>query len=147
MNKEITKELVEQAMENISIETETFAEQSLIFGFFHSWGFVDIEERYFENNAFVEDVVASKYDNQYRYYYLDFLDKTLGATTKEQTKGNTVIKAADFIKHILEYSDKVLIELNPDYTAKVDKNEKVVRVGCQTIPFDKIKELYEATQG
>lgn len=37
------------------------------------------------------------------------------------------------------------IQLNSDYSAIINHNNKTVIVGCQTFSFEKIKELYNAT--
>jgi hypothetical protein len=36
------------------------------------------------------------------------------------------------------------IKLTDQYTAVIDRDNRVVNVGCQVIPFDKVMELYEA---
>jgi hypothetical protein len=38
----------------------------------------------------------------------------------------------------------VVIELTKQYSAVIDKVNEIVHVGCQSIPFDKIKEVYNA---
>ena len=35
------------------------------------------------------------------------------------------------------------IQLTNDYDAEIDKVDKIVKVGCQTIPYDVIDELYK----
>lgn len=47
------------------------------------------------------------------------------------------------IKHrkLLWERKEYKLELTTEYTAVVDKENKVVRVGCQTIPFEKVEEL------
>ena len=35
----------------------------------------------------------------------------------------------------------VSIKLSDEYDAIIDNNDKVVKVGCQTIPFEKVKEI------
>lgn len=48
------------------------------------------------------------------------------------------------LAHAKEYitdRTKPTVKLNSEYTAEVDREKKVVRVGCQTIPFSAVKEL------
>lgn len=49
-------------------------------------------------------------------------------------------------KDIIEYfiNVPVKIKLTNDYDAVVNTADKIVNVGCQRIPFDKIDELYKA---
>jgi len=37
----------------------------------------------------------------------------------------------------------VELRLTSDYMATVDLQNKVIKVGCQVIPFDKVEELYK----
>jgi hypothetical protein len=39
--------------------------------------------------------------------------------------------------------EPVFLKLTSDYTAAIDLKNKVVKVGCQTITFDKVEELYK----
>jgi len=39
--------------------------------------------------------------------------------------------------------EPVFLKLTSDYTAAIDLKDKVVKVGCQTITFDKVEELYK----
>ena len=43
--------------------------------------------------------------------------------------------------------NSIKISLTDEYDAVVDMQNKVVKVGCQTIPFAKVKELYGLTIG
>jgi hypothetical protein len=42
---------------------------------------------------------------------------------------------------IWEKQELVTIKLTPDYNAIVDHSTSTVKVGCQNIPFDKVREL------
>ena len=39
--------------------------------------------------------------------------------------------------------EPVFLKLTSDYTAAIDLKNKVVKVGCQIITFDKVEELYK----
>jgi hypothetical protein len=39
--------------------------------------------------------------------------------------------------------EPIELKLTSDYTAAIDLKNKVVKVGCQTITFDKVEELYK----
>jgi hypothetical protein len=53
------------------------------------------------------------------------------------------------VNEFMEYCDNwstsqpVTFKLTNDYDAKIDKADKVVNVGCQTIPYDVIDALYK----
>lgn len=54
------------------------------------------------------------------------------------------ITIEEFFNYCDNWKNNV-IQLTDEYKAEIDKEKKVVKVGCQTIPFDKIKQVYEAT--
>lgn len=59
--------------------------------------------------------------------------------------GALSVELVDFEKMIILLCNPleiVEIELTGDYTAKIDITNKVVYVGCQAIPFNKLKEVY-----
>jgi len=39
------------------------------------------------------------------------------------------------------------VQLNEEYTARIDRKNRVVIVGCQTIPFEKVLRLAELIKG
>jgi hypothetical protein len=45
---------------------------------------------------------------------------------------------------IWKRKETVQVKLNSEYTAEVDRSSQTVKVGCQTIEFEKIEELYKA---
>lgn len=51
-------------------------------------------------------------------------------------------EAVKYAKEYLEHKQIKTLELTKDYTAKIDMKNKVVVVGCQTIPFSKVDELH-----
>ena len=59
----------------------------------------------------------------------------------------------DIIKSIEEITEKEYLDqmnkvvaLNKDYSAVINKETRIVKVGCQEFPFSKIEELYKAIQ-
>lgn len=57
-------------------------------------------------------------------------------------------KAIEFAKTNLEKiknKSKRIVPLTNDYTAEI-RDDGIVQVGCQEIPFNKVEELYEAIQ-
>lgn len=48
-----------------------------------------------------------------------------------------------FVMEITEKQAIKSVRLNENHVAKIDKDNKTVKVGCQTIPFDKIEEVYK----
>jgi hypothetical protein len=44
---------------------------------------------------------------------------------------------------ILNYQPTTTVELNKNYTAIIDWSNSEIKVGCQTIPFNKVVELYD----
>lgn len=57
----------------------------------------------------------------------------------------TVITIDELIEAINDYR-KVEVPLTSDYTAKIDSDQKIVAVGCQKIPFERVEELYKTIQ-
>lgn len=56
-----------------------------------------------------------------------------------------VLSIEQFIQKCDTYEKKQIteIELTSSYSAVINKNSKTIQVGCQTIPFDKVDELYK----
>jgi hypothetical protein len=52
------------------------------------------------------------------------------------------ITVGGMLDAILNFKVPVKVQLTNDYTAIIDQENKVVKVGCQTIPFEKVVELY-----
>jgi len=60
------------------------------------------------------------------------------------TEGNRLkLSLEEMMAKLVGYTAPVTLQLTSDYTAVVHIKEKIVEVGCQKIPFDKVKELYE----
>lgn len=61
----------------------------------------------------------------------------------------SLTKSEITIAQFFEYCDNweklkpVELQLTGDYKAVINKDDKTVKVGCQTIPFDKINELHK----
>lgn len=56
-----------------------------------------------------------------------------------------IISAKSFLsKRIPKKLPPIDVVLNKNYTATVDRNSKIVMVGCQEIPFSAVKSLYKA---
>jgi len=53
------------------------------------------------------------------------------------------IKSLEKMIDILYNTTIESLKLTKDYTAILDRENFVVRVGCQEIPFNKVKELYD----
>jgi hypothetical protein len=80
----------------------------------------------------------------YNYFHLDEKRKDISGTTgKDYNK--TVISVDEMMEEIKKY--KILntgtFKLTKDYTAEIDYSGEVIRVGCQTIPFKTVNELYK----
>lgn len=52
-----------------------------------------------------------------------------------------ILTVTEFIEAVENYKPNRL-KLTDEYTADIDFGKKVVKVGCQTIPFSKVTELY-----
>ncbi len=57
---------------------------------------------------------------------------------------NKMKQAFDNQDYIIWQRKSNNIKLNNDYTATINKTNKVVEIGCQKIPFEAIEELYKA---
>jgi len=55
-----------------------------------------------------------------------------------------IISLESMIIALESYNPIARIKLTDDYTAILDTENCIVTVGCQTIPFYKVKELYNA---
>lgn len=56
--------------------------------------------------------------------------------------GVIVETASEFVSHFLEDKSIVEVRLNSKYSAKINVKEQRVEVGCQSIDFDRVEELY-----
>jgi len=52
------------------------------------------------------------------------------------------VTIGEMLDVILNFKVAEKVRLTKDYTAIIDQKNKVVNVGCQTIPFEKVVELY-----
>jgi hypothetical protein len=63
------------------------------------------------------------------------------------TNGEVIVLETDWEKAIQAAKDFILntgtFKLTKDYTAEIDYSGEVIRVGCQTIPFKTVNELYK----
>lgn len=59
------------------------------------------------------------------------------------TRGSKVITIDELVK-VIEHAkcNFKSLQLTKDYNAEIDIDARTVKVGCQTITFDKLKELY-----
>jgi hypothetical protein len=78
---------------------------------------------------------------RYTYFKLDKTDKMIVGNTGEN--GGEKISIDEMMEEIKSYK-YTKIKLTDQYTAVIDRDNRVVNVGCQVIPFDKVMELYEA---
>lgn len=88
--------------------------------------------------------VVSFLFNEYPVIYLDE-ESLCGLPEDHSCPKEKEITIAQFF----EYCDNwqklkpVELQLTSDYKAVINKDDKTVKVGCQTIPFDKINELHK----
>lgn len=54
----------------------------------------------------------------------------------------TVVNFIELLQLMCE-GDKNRLELTEEYTAVLDRENRVVKVGCQNIPFSKVEDLYK----
>jgi hypothetical protein len=66
--------------------------------------------------------------------------------TEVGSPSKTWISVDEWIKYCDNYKQDQLV-LTAEYTAKIDFENKIVNVGCQKIPFDKVKSLYYMIKG
>ena len=78
----------------------------------------------------------------YDYFHLDEKRKDISGTTSRYYN-KTVISIDEMMEEIKKYKH-TRIKLTDQYTAVIDRDNRVVNVGCQVISFDKVMELYEA---
>ena len=57
--------------------------------------------------------------------------------------GENEVNASFIFQKIIDFKSSVSLRLNDDYTAKLDYDLQLVKVGCQTFSFDIIKDLYK----
>lgn len=79
-------------------------------------------------------------DSHNRYPYLYFTNNHFVGSVKA---GFTVVSVEEFIKLCDEWNNDD-VKLNADYTARIDRKNKVVNVGCQQFSFESINNLYVA---
>jgi len=131
--KQITKETVDQALKKVYIKTNNYTEQAMLFLFFKGMGV--------EVDTFERDIRDMSYDDNCKYYLTNGDNMFAESIPNPDRK---IISVKDLANHLLSFEPDVIVELNDEYSAKVDKENKVVKVGCQDIPFSKVVELYEA---
>jgi hypothetical protein len=80
-----------------------------------------------------------------KYPYLAYDGKDITQTKAE--RGEYGYKDIDSVEEFISYFTKPnpVLELTNDYEAVVNYKNSIVEVGCQKIPFEKVKELYELT--
>jgi len=62
---------------------------------------------------------------------------------QKRTLGDEEVTLEEMIELLENYDRSDRLELTSDYTAVINRGEKIVEVGCQKIPFDKVNELFE----
>ena len=67
-------------------------------------------------------------------------DNTLSQIAGARVSFGTVVTIEEMID-LLSGPKTVLFKLNSEYTAEIDKANKIVKVGCQTFSFAKVKAL------
>jgi hypothetical protein len=73
-----------------------------------------------------------------------FRDEICGTSAGIEDRKNWIS-----VNEFMEYCDNwsasqpVTFKLTNDYDAEIDKTNKIVKVGCQTIPYDVIDALYK----
>jgi hypothetical protein len=80
-----------------------------------------------------------------KYPYLSYDGERITQTRSEKAEGD--YKDIDSVEEFISSFTKPnpVLELTNDYKAVVNYKNSIVEVGCQRIPFDKVKELYELT--
>lgn len=82
------------------------------------------------------------FDPKYPYLYWDSENNIL---SQRQYVRNKHLVLTEFLNEFFD-DEKIRIKLNDNHIATILKEEKMVKVGCQQIPFDKVEELYQAIQ-
>lgn len=62
-------------------------------------------------------------------------------------EGTVCRSFADFVRAMVSNKEKenfVTVKLNDSYDAVIDVERKVVKVGCQVLPFSKVEQVYKA---
>jgi hypothetical protein len=74
------------------------------------------------------------------------VDKNISFRMSSSSQPSLVKRWPEDAMEIIEYAQDapVIVKLTDDYNAIVNPNEQTVSVGCQTIPFYRIEELYKA---
>lgn len=90
-----------------------------------------------------DDPSITKYDPKYPYVMWDAVSRELNQLTSvdPSDKGIRVDSVHEFLSHFLTKPTKREVALNSEYNAIVSKDE--VKVGCQTIPISKVKEILQ----
>jgi len=57
--------------------------------------------------------------------------------------GDEEVTLDEMIELLENYDRSDELKLTSDYTAIINRKDKIVEVGCQKIPFDKVNELFE----
>jgi len=65
------------------------------------------------------------------------------------TSGEVIVLETDWEKaiqtakdFILEHSKPTTLKLNSEYNAEINYKQELIKVGCQTISFNKVRELH-----
>lgn len=86
-------------------------------------------------------VDTTKFDPTYPYVVWDSEVLTQYLDLEDGNFDHVETDMGKFIKHFIKYEDdKVIIPLSSEYKATTYADKVVV--GCQTIPYDKVKEVF-----
>lgn len=66
-----------------------------------------------------------------------------GCDTTRRLNPITIDQFIEYCDNWMELKGRNLLQLNEQYTAEINRENKEVKVGCQTIPFEKIDELHK----
>jgi hypothetical protein len=91
--------------------------------------------------SFYESYANTGDVGRFTYFKLDTkLKVVVGNTGEDGGEKISIDEMMDEMKNC-KYTS---IKLTDQYTAVIDRDNRVVNVGCQVISFDKVMELYEA---
>jgi hypothetical protein len=93
----------------------------------------------------ISDTISSAKETYDTYPNLTFCHDEICGTSAGIEERKTWISVNEFMEYCDNWSasQPVTFKLTNDYDAKIDKVNKVVKVGCQTILYDVIDALYK----
>ena len=85
---------------------------------------------------------TTEFDPEYPYLYWDADGEQLCQTQDLDDDDKIVVNTVEeFLELFFSYSYYPSLELNEEYTAYIDPRKKIVNIGSEEIPFEKIMEL------